>query len=586
MNNKDKHTNPISNLLKAGGKLGHLLSTRIYFVILEIGLVVIAFILFYLFLSKHMPSGIFSTDVLSYMNLSLNNLKNTHVLNRYMHIFIQKIFLETAKTPLAGEQNFWSFIVSSTAVLTYWNARQLFNRPSIIRGIVAVLAYLSINIYLQLIGNVMPDLSVMFMVNVFLLIYLASINRENRSKVLILFLGAVFYLAFKTKETALFPLFVLLPGIGFIGNRFSSLLFKKNFLLLLLGFLAGVFCFAILSGLILKDPFWGLRIGEIKEFFTTYIVRTEGEAYSQQDAFQDWYSAFLLGSLTFPFVFYLLSGISKAHELTISKRLVWLLPLGAIAFIIPTTNITWGGRFFLPIIPVISILGSGLIEEDVLVANKGLIFKTCALVFLALVLYGGIRIAMRYLLPPLGIRIDYVIFVIMNPIIFTALLAAIFLVPRPSYFRNLVLLFTLLIMTLPIISYNFKTARNVPSTFSSYQEITYPFRVFAGEIKFFPGMHLATSTNVWDTPITKNIDELMCLFNVYFDASATRASFIFSDDLDQLLSKAMDQDFPYILITTDEWNQTLSKPSLAAEIQESYRIFTEDREGYVLLSRK
>jgi hypothetical protein len=338
--------------------------------------------------------------------------------------------------------------------------------------------------------------------------------------------------------------------------------------------------------LILKDPFWGLRFGEIKEFITTYIIKTEGEAFSQQEAFQNWYSTFLLGSITFPFVFYLLSGISKTHEVNVSKRLVWLLPLGAIAFIIPTTNITWGGRFFLPIIPIISILGSGLIEEDVLVANKGLIFKTCALVFLALVLYGGIRIAMRYLLPPLGIRIDYVIFVIMNPLFFTALMAIIFLVPKSSYFRNLALLFTLLILTLPIISYNFKTARNVPLNFASYQKDTYPFRVFAGEIKFFPGLHLATSTKVWDTPITKNIDELMCLFNVYFDASATRASFIFIDDLDQLLSKAMNQDFPYILITTDEWNHTLSNSSLAADIQESYRIFTEDREWYVLLSRK
>jgi len=193
---------------------------------------------------------------------------------------------------------------------------------------------------------------------------------------------------------------------------------------------------------------------------------------------------------------------------------------------------------------------------------------------------------MRFLLPPLGIRLDYVIFVIMNPLFFTAIMAVIFLVPRSSYFWNLVFLSTFLIMTLSIIIFNFKNTRNVPSNFASYQKDTYPFRVFAGEIKIFPGMHLATSTNVWDTPITKNIDELMCLFNVYFDASATRASFIFTDDLDQLLSKAMDQDFTYILITTDEWNQTLSKPSLAADIQESYRILIEDRKWYVLLMRK
>jgi len=591
MNNKSKHTIPISLFSKIAGKFRLLMSARKFALVLEVAIVVVAFILLYQFLAKHIPGGIFSTDVLYYMDISLNNIKDPFVLNRYMHIFLQKPFLDTAPTPLAGEQNYWSFIVASTAVLTYWNARQLFNQRSIIRGTSAVLIFLSVNLLLEYSGNVFPDFSVMFMVNVFLLIYLASINRENRSKALIIILGAVLYLAFKTKETALFPLLVLLPGIGFISNRFDPHLFKKNALMLLIGFLIGVFCFAFLSGFILKDPFWGLRFGEMKDFISTYIGGYPDTVSSQQEDLRNWYSSFLLGSITFPFVFYLLSGVTSTHEVNIPRRLVWLMPLTAIAFIIPIAKVDWGGRFFLPIIPIISILGSGLIEEDVLVRNKVLIFKTGLLVFLGLVLYAGLRIGIRSIFPPLGISVAYLITVIVNPLFFTTLLAILLLIPNSSYYRNLVVLLTMLILMISSLIFNFKTAINSPISLNNirskqFQEIIYPLRAFSGEIQYFPDMRLATSTTIWNSVLTKNIDELKNLFNVIFDANATRGSFIFTDDLDQLLSKAMDQDFTYILITTDEWNQTLSKPSLAADIQESYRILIEDRKWYVLLMRK
>jgi hypothetical protein len=581
-----KHKNPIMHYFESTSKLRQLLSLRKFAIIIEILMVVAAFILLYQFLAKYIPGGIFSTDVLWYMNLGLNNIKDTYVLNRYMHVFLQKLFMETAKTPLIGEQNYWSFLVASTAALTYWNTRQLFTRRSIIRGLTAVLIFLSINLFLQYSGTVFPDFTVMLMVNIFLSVYLASINKENCSKTLILVLGAVFYLAFKTKETSILSCIILLPGMGFIANRFNFTLFKKNALLFLGGILIGVICFSILSGLILKDPLWGLRLGEIKDFIGTYSRGFMGNANSQPAEVQNWYSSFLLGSITFPFVFYLLSGITTTPEFNISGRLVWLMPLGLIAFIIPTISVDLGGRFFLPILPIISILGSGLINEDVLVRNKALIFKTGLLVLMGLGLYTGMRVGMRYLLPPLGLSVITVTTIILIPLLFTALLAVIFMVPRSSYLRNIIILLTLLIITMSTIIINFKVSSSNTVNYDRFQEIIYPFRVFFGEIQYSPTMRLATSKNVWDSSITKNIDEFMSLFNVYFDAGTTRQSFIFSDDIDQLVSQARDQNFNYILITTDEWNHVLSEPSVVADLQGAYRVLTDDQGKFVLLTRK
>jgi hypothetical protein len=548
--------------------------------------VVVAIILLYLFLAKYILGGIISTDVLWYMNLSLNNIKDTYVLNRYAHIFLQKLFLETAKTPLIGEQNYWSFLMASIAALTYWNARQFFGRRSIIRSVTAVLIFLSINLFLQFSGTVFPDFTGMLMINIFLSIYLASINKENHINTLILMLGAVFYLAFKTKETSILPCVILLPGLGFIADRFNFILFKKNAILFLGGILIGVICFAILSGLILKDPFWGLRLSEIKNFISTYFNGFAGNANSTQMDLNNWYSSFLLGSITFPFVFYLLGGITTTQELNIPGRLVWLMPLGLIAFIIPTISVDLGGRFFLPLLPIISILGSGLINEDVLIRNKATIFKTGFLVLLALGLYTGMRIGVRYLLPSLGISGTYFIAVIANPLLFTVLLAVIFLIPKSSYFRNMVLFSTLLILTIPIMIINFRAVIDSPSNYSYYQETIYPFKAFSGKIQYSPTMRLATSTMVWSSGLTKTIDEFMCLFNVYFDASATRQSFIFSDDIDQLISGARAQNFEYILITKDEWNTLNIEPFITSDLQGSYQVFIDDQGKFVLLTRK
>ncbi|MGZ4008684.1 MAG: hypothetical protein ACXVJV_16080 [Mucilaginibacter sp.] len=591
MFDKKEFKKPIFREFWTSVKLRQLLFSKKFAVIIEILVVVVAFILLYQFLAKYIPGGIFSSDVLWYMNLSLNNIKDTYVLNRYVHIFLQKLFLESAKTPLIGEQNYWSFLMASTAALTYWNARQLFGRRSIIRSLIAVLIFLSINLFLQFSANVFPDFTVMLIVALFLSVYLASIKKENHSKALLLILGALFYLAFKTKETSILPCVILLPGMGVIANRFNFTLFKKNSILFLAGIMIGVICFAILSGLILKDPFWGLRLSEIKNFISTYFNGFAGNANSTQMDLNNWYSSFLLGSITFPFVFYLFSGITTAPEFNISWRLVWLMPLGLIAFIIPTINVDLGGRFFLPIIPIISVLGSGLINEDVLVRNKTLIFKTGLLVLLGLGLYAGIRIGMRYVLPPLGLNIITVTTVILIPLLFTAMLAVIFMVPKTSYFRNMVILLSLVILFGTTIIFNVKTAINDPLSsnnvnFHRYQEIIYPFQAFSAEIKYSPTMHLATSTGVWSSNLTKNIDEFMCLFNIYYDAGATRQSFIFSDDIDQLISEARVQNFNYILITTDEWNHLISEPPVAADLQGSYQVLTEEKGKFVLLTEK
>lgn len=587
MFDKKEYKKPIFREFWTSVKLRQLLLSNKFAIIIEILVVVVALILLYQFLAKYIPGGIFSSDVLWYMNLSLNNIKDTFVLNRYVHIFLQKLFLETAKTPLTGEQNYWSFLMASTAALTYWNARQLFGRRSIIRSLIAVLIFLSINLFLQFSANVFPDFTVMLIVALFLLVYLASIKKENHSKALLLILGALFYLAFKTKETSILPCVILLPGMGLIANRFNFTFFKKNSILFLGGILIGVICFAILSGLILKDPFWGLRLSEIKNFISTYFSGFAGNANSTQMDLNNWYSSILLGSITFPFVFYLLSGITAAPEFNFSGRLVWLMPLGLIAFVIPTINVDLGGRFFLPIIPIISVLGSGLINEDVLVRNKTLIFKTGLLVLLGLGSYAVIRIGMRFLLPPLGLNIITVTTVILIPLLFTEMLAVIFMIPKTSYFRNMIIFLTLLILTISTIIINFKVSSSNTAKFDSFQETTYPFRVFSGDIQYSPNMHLATSNFVWTSNITKNIDEFMSLFNVYFDAGATRKSFIFSDNLDQLISQARDQRFNYILITADEWDQLLSsEPSVAAGLQGSYQVLTEEKGKFVLLTRK
>ena len=62
---------------------------------------------------------IFSDEFL-YIDAGLRNFAEPSYGNRYFHIYLQKLFMSLAPTPLQGVRIFWGFLIALTAALIYY----------------------------------------------------------------------------------------------------------------------------------------------------------------------------------------------------------------------------------------------------------------------------------------------------------------------------------------------------------------------------------------------------------------------------------------------------------------------------------
>src|SRR5271157_1109600 len=209
-------------------------------------LVIVGSIVLYIAFAFYAPGGPLGTDVMDYINTGLNGLKvGEGSLDRYFHIFLQRIFLKVAPTPLQGVQLYWAFLITSTCVLIYICARIISQNSTPLHGLLAVALFLSIGAIAASAGDTGIDITAMFVVILIVTVYLLSARAEHRSMVLVALLGFLFYLGFKTKETTP-PAGILVLGLGFNGeSKFDKSLFLKNILFFFGGVLVSIVFFAI-----------------------------------------------------------------------------------------------------------------------------------------------------------------------------------------------------------------------------------------------------------------------------------------------------------------------------------------------------
>ena len=226
----------------------------------EIFFVSLFTLLFYSLLQKYIIPRTYHSDVIWYLEAAFHNLGDFLLwVNRYAHVYFLKIFFLFSNDPFEVGKNYWVFMFTATTLLVYLNARLLTPRSKFLHGILAVGFFLSINVFSNTLGVPLVDYTSMLIVLTISLVYLSSLRRGHTVKWLLILLGFLFFIAFKTKETAWVSA-ILLFGLMFDeNNTFNVESLKKNGLQVLIGGLIGGLLFIVLDGLLLKDPLFGLR---------------------------------------------------------------------------------------------------------------------------------------------------------------------------------------------------------------------------------------------------------------------------------------------------------------------------------------
>lgn len=530
-------------------------------------------------------SGPVYSDELLYVDIGLNNYQVPSYANRYFHVYLQKMFMNLAPTPLLGTRIFWGFLVALTGLLVYWNARSFFKHSRPLHGLLAVGFYFSYHFISLYCGVTSADITAMCMVTIFLSIYLFHLRSGRIHRWLVIVMGAVVFLSFKTKETTLFANVFLLGLLFNPDGKFEFHNIRDLIKPFLIGFFSAVGLFILLDAIFLRAPFFSISPSSFAAVFENYAYtggfRKEPVSY---------FTTFLLADILVPFLLYIVSGITNyGREESPSIKLIWLFPL-LLAFFMTLNmlKIPWGfiERFYFPALPVIAILAPQWLRlEPPRSAREKIIMSLLVAGALGLVLITYV-FSQNYVA---SLKWDFGKFTesIYQPLLLCLLLGFILVVRRVNWVNVAIPLFCIIALLITPWSYNQKYLYRVPFTKDYFNQVYAPFityhdQIQPGNIKFFVSNDLNSQYQM----LTNDRNEVSAMFNIFFNARTSQKDFQIGFEPGKIGTTLAAGNFNYALLTTADWEAILRDPNLAAGVQNQYTVDPDPGGKLVLLEGK
>jgi len=546
---------------------------------------------------RHIGTSI-GWDDLFYMDVSQYTTKEAWVLNRYGHIYLQKIFFWLMNDSLSGAKAYWCFLYFSTAVLIYWCAKMLAGRGGTAIGLLAALLFCSQPLFYQWVGSTDADLTVMFLTMLGTFVYLAFLaNRFGKYRYLVIMaMGLIFFWIVKSKETGL-CLGILLLGLGDEQNGdWSIRRFVRDIGWVCAGMAVGCLALMSLDTVFLKDFWFSVRPSSIAGLFKFNVGTWK------HDNGTSWYTILLFGinPMLAIFMLYLLVGWKPIDRDRLSKheRLVWLLPLTFIFFLIAvaipirTYAVPSTHRYLTPAIAGICVWAAQFFRFKVMepVGEQSDLPAT--------------ELFLRKLIKPAVVLVAFIIVLFVMPRMLemtkgagwesperlyeTAVLplATTVLLIYSAAFRNrgltAVFVFSLCLFFVVYFPLDVGIGSLEARAVAQHSERRYePYRVFAGELKINKDVKILVSKNIYANTRMLGRDRWShCwMFNVFFNQKLYYENFINGETEDILKG-----DYDYAFLTFDDW-KGIGEKQEALRLKQNY-IARSDMSTQVIFLKK
>ena len=528
-------------------------------------------------------------DDLFYMNVSQHTTKQAWVLNRYGHIYLQKLFFWLSGDALTGAKLYWSFLFFSTCVLVYWCAKMLAGKRGYVVGVVAVLMFCSHPLFGYYLGTTFADTTVMFMVMLGTFVYLAFfVGRSKYRHLVIIILGLIFFWAVKSKDSGI-CMGVLFLGLGYepTGQR-SIKRFAKDIGWVAVGMLTGCVLLMMLDMIFLGDGLFSIRPSSIRRLFGY----NTGE-YIHDQKNRSWYTILSLGPIFLPFILYVLVGW-KAPGRGLSRHEVWawLIPLTILAFeMVASIRIRCGStqRHIFPAIPGICVWGAQFFRFDI----RGLVGgRNGPRVPKSLI--GGGLVVSAFIVAVLITRrvpefvagtgwksMDRFYDSVTLPLAVTVVLMSAGL----SRKRGLGTLFVLSLCFFFVIYFplrnNFTSMKQRVVAKKSEWRFE-PYRVFADELRFGEDVKILVSKDIHERSwmLGRPGGANCCMFNVFFNQKFTYEQFI-----DGEVEDILKGDYTYAFLTWRDWKEISEKHDVE-HLLKDYIQKSDNKTQIILLKKR
>ena len=442
-------------------------------------LIILFFAATWAVLALNAGGPIFSDEFL-YIDAGLRNFPVPNYGNRYFHIYLQKLFMALAPTPLQGVRCFWGFLIALTAALVYFNARTFVRKSSALHGLLALAIFFSYPLITEYSGEPAVDITAMAMVTLYVSVYLYALRNPDKKRIAVIVLGALAFIAFKTKETTIFVNFLLLGFVLDGQGKWSWQALKDLIRPVLTGLAAGIGLFIVLDGLILGKPFFAISPATFAAVFKNYEFQP-GFFFGPTS----WYKVYFLDELLLPFLLFILSAIRLGPNMDARRRLVWIYPLLLAVFV--TWNmlkVTFGfiERFYFPALPIIAMLAPQFLRitwPDT--RKKWLIYGLLSAAAVALIFI--LRSAMMAYSASFHFEFLRFLDSIYYPILISILIAAAIWTKKFHWAGSIIPLFCIAAMLLSPLLYTYKYFFRYPKVQERYDLLFHPFETFKDELK-------------------------------------------------------------------------------------------------------
>ena len=553
---------------------------------IEIVASLLVFMALWVGLSYNVGGPIYSDELL-YIEIGLNNQRVPNYGNRYSHVYLQKAFMALAPTPLTGIRVYWAFLISLTALMIYWSARSFLKESTFIHGLLAVGFFFSYRLISSYAGVTSVDITAMMMTTALIFVYL-QYQRTTKDWLLIA-LGALSFLAFKTKETTLFANIVM---IGFFFDEEGKFAFKnivpylKN---LAIGLAGGIGVFIILDSIFLGKPFFAISPATFREIFQNYAY-TGG--FRKEPV--DWYRTYLLDDIMVPFLVFVMSGIKlRTAKITPPKKIVWIFPLLLVSFItLNMLKIPWGfiERFYFPALPVIAMLAPQFISLKIPKDSKGLLQLAGTLLVAMLVAVVLRQFGMRYVS---GIDWTYGKFLesIAFPILLSVLIGLVMMVEKQNLLTLGIILVCLVSWMQPQLSYNYKYIYSEPTTGQKFQTKYYPFLTYQDGITASNDVKMLITTTIYENSdeemrmLSNNPYDLLGMYNMLYDMRTDRDNLTIIYHTEDVSNVILAEPYDFMLLSSIDWEYLKTNvPDTVGQLEQVYNIQIDEEHGVVFIA--
>lgn len=539
-------------------------------------LIIFFFAATWVVLAMNAGGPIYSDEFL-YIDAGLRNFSEPSYGNRYFHIYLQKLFMALAPTPLQGVRIFWGFLIALTATLIYFNARTFFKESSPLHGLLALAFFFSYPLITEYSGEPAVDITAMAMVTLYISVYLYALSNPDKKRTAAIALGALAFIAFKTKETTIFVNFLLLGFVLDEHGHWDWKALKDLIKPVLTGLAAGIGLFILLDGLVLGKPFFAISPATFEAVFKNYNFKP-GFFFGPTS----WYREYFLDDFILPFLLFIVSGIKLGTETDARRRLLWVYPLLLAVFV--TWNmlkVTFGfiERFYFPALPAIAMLAPQFLRITWPDSRKKWLSYGLLLVAAAVLMVILRSATMAY---SAALNFDFSRFLdsIYYPILLSILLAVIIWVRKYHWAATIIPLFCVAAMLLSPLLYTYKYFFRYPKVQEQYDQLLYPFETFKEELKFENTDKILVSADLDRSlgMLSDDPNDITGMANFFFDRRISRENVTMGYSRPAMQNMLAKKGIDYALLSSADWKALSEQPEIEAKYQA-----TIDPAGQVVL---